>query len=218
MARADGIAEKIVDYLRTEGAFSNTDGTTFTTARLAQILICLSTSCGRTIRKLLDAKIIAVKKGKYTQGRGQRNNPPYFALAEGYEQGDSWKEVFGIGSSNGNTRPSSSKPVRNRPQKMVPLDSMGLLKAHAETMAKLEKSLDDNNKLRAEMLQALKEKNMLKEKVALLQAEMAELRDNEREAQRQLIEADNGLAMATKRISDQEKRQATLDRQISAAR
>src|SRR3989338_7645385 len=144
----------------------------------------------------------------------QSHGRPYFVLAEGYEQGDSWKEVLGIKPSNGNTQLLSPRPVKTKSQKMVSLDSVELLKAHTETMAKLEQSLADNNTLRQQLLQTLKEQNLLKDKVAILQTEMAELRDNEREAQRQLAEADKGLAMAARRISNKEKLRATLDRQI----
>jgi len=68
MGRPNVVLDKIVNYLRDKNAFSNTDGVTFTTDSLAQICACTPPACTYNIRKLLNAKVLIIKKGIYGNG------------------------------------------------------------------------------------------------------------------------------------------------------
>lgn len=212
-------AEKIVDYLRTQGALYNSSGITFTSKELGEIIDLSRTQTFINIRKLINAGILVLKKGLYRRGgRLNEKTVPYFVLAQEYEQGDSWKERLEIKTDNGsgNANPPSPKPSRDKLQHLSRLSSVDMLQAHAETMTKLEKALTENNGLRRQLLQALKDKRLLADKIVVMEAEMSELRANEREAQQQLIEADNAIVMASRQIAEQERQKAKLDHQISA--
>ncbi len=228
MSRPSLGAEKIIRHLRDAGAYHDSNGITFTTEKLGKSIGLTDRGVGKNIRKLISAEIIFVKRGRYGSGGGgrfrrgtkERSSTPYFVLAEGYEQGDSWEEKLRITnkSTTSSSESTAPKPSGDRSRHLASLGSLEMIKAHAETMAKLEQSLVDNNKLREELLQALKGQDQLAKKMVAMEAEMAELRDNEREAQRQLIDADNAVAMASRRIAKQEQIQVGLERQISAHR
>ena len=89
--RHDDVAEDIISYFRKECAVSSSDGIETTSGKLAEIIKATQAAVAPHLRRLLDYRILVLKKGVYMQGyRG----PKSFALAEGYEDGDSWKEVY----------------------------------------------------------------------------------------------------------------------------
>lgn len=200
------VTEKVVGYLRTNQAFHDTPGTVLVATRLCKILGHFQSGVSPAIQRLRDTGIIILKKGVVK--RGNKLNPPYFTLAQGFEQGESWKNAL-ISGHNTNRE---QKPKRAYAK--TPPGNLEMAKAYTECLAKIQQAESDNNRLREELLAALTAKEKLEATVTILRSEVDDLKASEHQTAVELMNANKEIGTLTSQILTEEKRKQRLDRQI----
>lgn len=207
---SQSVTEKVVGYLRTNQAFHNTPGTVIVATRLGKILGHPQSGVSQAIQRLHDSGIITLKKGVMKQGT--RLNPPYFVLAQGYEQGESWKDALTLHRNNNKTN-GEQKPKRAYTK--TPPGNLEMAKAYTECLAKIQQAESDNNRLREELLAALTAKEKLEATVTELRSEVDDLKASEHQTAVELMNANKEIGTLTSQILTEEKRKQRLDRQIA---
>ena len=214
MARHHGLAEKVVDYLRSKEAFIDTAGVNLSGTLLATVFSCSQPGLGYAIHQLFESEVIVLKRGR--MGKGSYSNPPHFVLAQGHETGENWKTM--LKSQNRSaaipTLALESNPKQTRRAK-TPRTDLTLATSYAECLTKLEKALVDNNQLREQLVTALTKGKALETKVSELQTEIDDLRSSEHQASVELMKANQEITILRSKVLAEEKRQIRLDRQIA---
>ena len=212
------IAEKIVDYMRVNQAFHNSSGIELSGIKLAKIWQLSSNirssgiAISMKIKDLAKASIILLKSGRIGQGNWY-SYPPYYVLAQEYEQGDSWKTTaLGIVA----TTPSTASDVTEKPRKRRTKvqGDVELAKTLTECLTKLNQARVDNNNLREQLLTALEQKETLEAKNKELQSEVDELKTSEHQASVDLLKAHQEINQLISQNLAEEKREIRLTRQI----
>ncbi|MDP3696785.1 MAG: hypothetical protein Q8R55_02010 [Candidatus Taylorbacteria bacterium] len=217
MSRPAVVTPKIVDYLRSNQAFHDTPGITLNSIKLCPLFGCAQPAISYGIRQLVNSEIIELKSGKMGQGNYKINHhPPHFVLSQGYETGDSWKDKLMPGYQSNTVNPVNpkSKPESARRPRHQ-LGDLGMAKSYVESLGKLEKALADNNQLREQLVDALKQKGFLEAQVTKLQTEIDDLKASEHQASVELVQANQEIITLTSRVLGEEKRQLRLDRKIA---
>lgn len=208
------VAEKVVTYLRDNRAFHNTPGTVIIARKLGKILGHLQPVVSYVIRRLYDTGIIILTNG--TMKQGNKINPPHFVLAQGYEEGNSWKETLrSHRKSNDTGRVADGVEKLKKVRIKTPPGNLELAKAYTECLAKLNQASLDNNRLREELLAALTAKEKLEATVTVLRSEVDDLKASEHQTAVELMNANREIGTLTSQILTEEKRKQRLDRQIA---
>ncbi len=206
------VAESIINYLRKECAVSSSNGFETTTKQLAKAIGASQVSITINLRKFLEHHILVLKRGNFVPGSSQ---PKSLALAEGYEDGNSWKTALKRKGMNDNVGTASDETEKPRNHRVKVRDDVELAKTLTECLAKLNQTKIDNNNLREQLLEALKQKETLEAKNKELQSEVEELKASEHQAGVDLLKAHQEINQLISRNLAEEKKEIRLNRQIA---
>lgn len=194
--RCNDVAEAIIQYFRSACAVSTSDGIETNTERLATAIGSTQGSVAPHLKRLIDFKIILLKRGVYEQGY---SGPKFLALGNGHEEGNEWKKAYY----------SEQHQTSNK--------KMGHPRLLIEVVEASAKATSDKNLLE-ELVQAYARVKELQEKVLEVQRERNEALETIRLQKARIDELEQDLQITSESARTNQEEVVTLELQLREAR
>ena len=206
--RCPDVAEAIIDHLRNECAVSSTDGLETTVEQLASTIGASPAAVSPHLKRLMDFNIIILRKGIFEKGH---TGPKSFSLAEKFEAGEEWKNVYY--GENGSSHRKTMAPT--------PVLASEIIKANTKTagdknlLEELVQAYARIKELQERVIEVQNERNTALETVQRQKASIEELEQDLKVEAETAQRSCQDLATLELHLREARSQVAGLDRRIA---